>query len=251
MNAPISDSQHNIEIHENLRSWQNKPVLQKIYLHFYSIIASHISKNTSGKIVELGSGIGNLKMLIPEVICTDIFKNPWIDQVENAYHLSFEKETVSNLILFDVWHHLKYPGNALVEFKRVLKPGGRVIIFEPAMSLMGIIAFGLLHHEPVSLFKKIEWDTQCIEKINSNEYYAAQGNANRIFSQKKYLSNFKEWNIIVIKKYAAVSYVLSGGYSKKQLYPDCFYSILKATDKIFDLFSAIFATRMIIVLEKK
>ena len=33
-------------------------------------------------------------------------------------------ERWSNLILFDVWHHLEYPGSAMAEFARVLAPKG-------------------------------------------------------------------------------------------------------------------------------
>ena len=51
--------------------------------------------------MELGSGIGNIKSVIDSAICTDIFDNPWIDQVENAYRLSFLDNEVSNIILFD------------------------------------------------------------------------------------------------------------------------------------------------------
>ena len=71
-----------------------------------------------GSVVELGSGIGNIKEVIPKCLCTDLFPNPWLDYVENAYALSFGSASVSNLILFDVFHHLKYPGTALQEFHR-------------------------------------------------------------------------------------------------------------------------------------
>ena len=125
----LPEEQHNVEIHENLKSWKRKPILQKIYHGFYVQIASYVSQSIKGKIVELGSGIGNLKMLIPNVICTDMFKNPWIDQVENAYSLSFDSDSVSNIILFDVFHHLQYPGTAINEFHRVLNKNGRIVIF--------------------------------------------------------------------------------------------------------------------------
>ena len=93
-------NRHNKEINENLTYWQNKPILQTIYNDFYALIGAQVDRSQEGLIVELGSGIGNLKQHIPECICTDVFPNPWIDQVENAYRMSFADESVSNLILF-------------------------------------------------------------------------------------------------------------------------------------------------------
>jgi SAM-dependent methyltransferase len=89
----------------------------------------------NGEIIELGSGIGNIQEVIPRCVKTDLFPNPWIDRVENEFQLSCADATVSDLILFDVFHHLRYPGTALQEFRRVLKPGDRVPIFDPYMSM--------------------------------------------------------------------------------------------------------------------
>jgi SAM-dependent methyltransferase len=247
----LSEDQHNIEIHENYKSWQNKPILQKIYHEFYTRIASYLNNNVEGKIVELGSGIGNMKMVIPQVISTDIFNNPWIDQVENAYKLTFEDNSVSNLILFDVWHHLKYPGDALKEFQRVLKVNGRIIIFEPAMSAVGFTVYGLFHHEPVGITKKISLFAENSIDLFKDEYYAAQGNASRIFSSKKYKSLLNEWDIVKIDKITSLSYALSGGYGKKQLYPDRLFPLMTKIDKIFSLCPVLFSTRLLIVLQKK
>jgi SAM-dependent methyltransferase len=245
----IPEEQHNIEIQENLNHWQNKPVLQKIYSQFYQLISSQIDLSLNGRIVELGSGIGNLKTYVPQAICTDLFDNPWIDQVENAYKMSFEDASVSHLILFDVFHHLQYPGTAFNEFKRVLMPGGRVIIFDPAISFFGLFIYGLFHHEPIRLLKKIQWDYPEDGKLD--EYYAAQGNASRVFYRKKYSRNLRDWRLISKKKMAALSYVASGGYSKKQMYKDSQLPFMFRLDKILDIFPALFATRLLAVLEKK
>lgn len=109
-------NRHNKEINENLTYWQNKPILQTIYNDFYALIGAQVDRSQEGLIVELGSGIGNLKQHIPECICTDVFPNPWIDQVENAYRMSFADESVSNLILFDVFHHWNTPRRHLTSF---------------------------------------------------------------------------------------------------------------------------------------
>jgi SAM-dependent methyltransferase len=247
----ISINQHNLEIKENLLNWQRKPVLRKIYGDFYKLIVEQINKNTAGKTVELGSGIGNLKLMLPDCICTDLFPNPWIDQVENAYQLSFADESVSNLVLFDVFHHLEFPRVALTEFHRVLISKGRVVIFEPCVSLLGLLVYGVFHHEPIGLNKKIKLEIP--ENFNASEtnYYAAQGNASRIFKSKKYATIIENYNVLLVKKIVSISYFASGGYSKKQLFPDSFLPFMKWIDKICSLFPFLFATRLIVVLEKK
>ena len=64
-------------------------MLQRAYRDFHRRIATHLDPSIAGKIVELGSGIGNIRDVIPNCLRTDLFANPWIDQVENAYNLTF------------------------------------------------------------------------------------------------------------------------------------------------------------------
>lgn len=249
-NLPLE--QHNIEIKQNMDAWNRKPLLREIYSIFYKRILSFIKRDVAGEIVELGSGIGNFKSVYPQAIATDIFPNPWIDRIEDAYKLSSKDGGISNLILFDVFHHLKYPGLALKEFHRSLNQNGRVIIFDPSISLLGFLVYGVFHHEPVAWRKKIEWMPENREDPNK-DYYAAQGNATRVFAKGSPLISLieKDWKVIVVKKYADVSYVLSGGFSKPALYPKIFLPVLKIADKILSLFPWIFATRILVVLEKK
>lgn len=246
----IPEGQHNIEILENAEYWKSKPVLQKVYQGFYERIARHIRNDIRGKIVEIGSGIGNLKKVVPGCLCTDIFPNPWIDQVENAYCLSFTDRSVSNLILFDVWHHIEYPGTVLREFYRVLAPGGRLILFEPAVSLLGFIVYGIFHHEPVKYISKIKWWAPKDFDPGKTGYYAAQGNASRIFLARKYKECLSDWKQVLIKRIASISYAASGGYRARQLYPDSFYPLMAFMDKILSYIPSLFATRVLVILEK-
>lgn len=242
---------HNEEIRRNLSNWEKKPILRSIYHNFYELIASQfVDVTDGGTSVELGSGIGNIREVVSNCIRTDLFPNPWLDRVENAYKLSFNYGSISNVVLFDVFHHLEYPGAALDEMWRVLKDRGRLIIFEPCMSLLGLVVYGMLHPEPVNLFNNIECYTPGTWNSNNMGYYASQGNATRIFLWKQHKNILSRWRIVNLVRLSSISYVLSGGYSKKQLYPDRMYDLMRSIDRICDVIPPLFATRMLVVLEK-
>ena len=241
---------HQDLIDKNQEYWKRKPLLRTLYGDFYRLISNHLSGLSESKIVELGSGLGNIHDVIPECIRTDLFPNPWIDQIENAYKLSFADESVSDLILTDVFHHLKYPGTALHELHRVLRKGGRLIMLEPCISMLGVLVYGALHDEPIAVTKDIEWfapDTWNPENI---DFYAAQGNATRIFVTEKYRPNLKNWQSTKTIRLSAIAYAASGGFSKPQLYPTALLPLIKSLEKALDLFPALFATRLLVILEK-
>lgn len=246
----LSLEQHNIEIQENRTLWEKKPLLRKVYAQFYREIARRLNPAIPGLIVELGSGMGNIKEHIPQSITTDIFPNPWLDRVENAYQLSFRQGEVGHLILFDVWHHLRYPGTALQEFARVLAPGGRIIVFDPAMGLTGRFVFGHFHHEPLGLEEEIEWSAPNSFTRTEAAYYAAQGNASRVFGSEAFKDKLRMWRIIEVKYFSGIAYLASGGFRGPQLYPVGFWPLLNQMDSILSRFPKL-ASRMLVVLDRK
>ena len=251
MFSPVSDpiDRHNEEICRNRENWRKKPLLQMIYGDFYRLIGSQLNREAAGPVVELGSGIGAITEFIPDCIRTDLFPNPWIDRVENAYRLSFADESVGNLILFDIFHHLRYPGTALRELHRVLVAGGRVVVFEPYVSLLGMLVYGLGHQEPLALGRRIEYYAPDGWMPEQDTYYAAQGNAGRFFT-RTFEADFSQWRVVRRQRLAALYYVLSGGYSRRRLYPDRWYPLLKKFDRLGSLAPWLTATRFVVVLEK-
>lgn len=244
-------SYFNEEIQNNLAIWKKKDVLRDVYTEFYQLIKSQINFEEKGEIVELGSGIGKIKTVIPNVITTDIFPNPFIDRQENAYSLSFEDNSVSNLILFDVWHHLKYPQAALNEFQRVLTKSGRLILFEPDVSLMGMLVYGVMHQEPLALKKEIEIGLPLNkDELFKDEYYAAQSNANKVFVKQKYPALINDWSVTNTIRISGLRYILSGGYSKAPIAPKGLFPKLKSIEKLLDKLPKLFSTRLLVVLEK-
>lgn len=241
---------HKDLIDKNYKIWNSKPLLRAVYMDLYQVMKQY-SSNTKGSSVELGSGIGSIREVIPDCIRTDLFPYPWIDQIENAYRLTFDDSSIANILMVDVFHHLRYPGNALKEFHRVLKPGGRIIMMEPGLGLLGYIIYGLLHIEPIGTVKDSSWFAPEGWEVDKMDYFAAQGNATRIFVQRHYADRLNDWSVVKIKQIAALAYAASGGYSGPQLYPMRAYSFVKRLENLLQFFPALFATRLLVVLEKK
>jgi len=242
--------QHNIEIHENKIAWDKKASLRKAYGHLYSLIAAQVDYQLPGFKLEVGSGMGNIKKLLPDCITSDLFPNPWLDCVESIYNLNFPNSSVSNLILFDVWHHLEHPANALAEARRVLVPGGRIILMEPAMSVVGRMVYGRCHHEPVGFAIPLSAEITDMTQPDANRYFASQSSAHRVFKNRELPKLLEGWNIESIQQITSFAYWGTGGFSGPQLYPDRFYPVIHGMDKILGLFPSLFAARLLVVLRR-
>ena len=166
---------------------------------------------------------------------TDLFPNPWIDQVENAYTLTFGDGEVSHLILFDVFHHLEHPGTALRECRRVAAPRGRLIIFDPYVSLTGRIVYGPLHHEPIGDDRADRARRAGAFDPHRHDYYAAQGNTTRVFWKGDAPEILDGWEVIARERIGAWASTLTGGYSKPQLYPTALYPVMRGLDKVAEV----------------
>jgi SAM-dependent methyltransferase len=129
-------------------AWANKPLLRRVYNDIYDRIAAACVDGTT---LEIGGGIGQFKARFPNVIVTDIQTAPWLDVVADAQKLPFVVNSIGNIVMVDVLHHIEYPLLFLREAERVLRPGGRLVMVEPAITWGSTLFYRLLHQEPVRM----------------------------------------------------------------------------------------------------
>jgi len=243
MTVPLA--QHQAEIGHNLRAWNAKPLLEEIYSDFYRRIMVLIDPAIPGRIAEIGSGIGNLKSRLPSALATDLFPNPWLDLACDGYELPFRRASLSHLVLFDVFHHLRAPNAFLHEARRVLAPAGRLILFEPYISWASFPVYGLLHHEPVGWRKPI---SRAESLARPRDYYAAQGNATRLFFRKEIAGWPQGWATFYAEAFSCFHYLLSGGYSKPAFYPAIWLDRLRRFEVNLSRWPRLFGGRCLIGL---
>jgi SAM-dependent methyltransferase len=243
MTAPLA--QHQAEIERNLRAWEARPLLKEIYAGFYRRIQTLIDQGIPGRIVEIGSGIGNLKVHLPAALATDLFPNPWLDLACDGYELPFRPGGLSHLVLFDVFHHLRAPNAFLREARRVLAPGGRLILFEPYVSWTSYPVYGLLHHEPVGWRQPINLADSM---SRPRDYYAAQGNATRLFFRNELPGWPQDWKVFHAEGFSCFHYLLSGGYSRPACYPAAWLDNIRRLETKLSRWPQVFGGRCLIGL---
>ena len=244
MNLPLG--QHQTEIERNRRAWESKPLLREVYASFYRRIIGLMDRSLPGRIVEIGSGIGNLKSHLPEAISTDLFPNPWLDLVCDGYELPFADGSLSHLILFDVFHHLQRPKAFLREAVRALRADGRLILFEPFISWSSLPVYGLLHHEPIGFGRPIDASDAAPEP---RDYYAAQGNATRLFFRRSSAEWPVGWRVFHAEAMSGFCYLLSGGFSKPALYPGRWFERIQRIDRGLSRWPRLFGARCLVGLQ--
>ncbi len=79
------------------------PFLKKVYLIWYKEFERVVKESPSGVYLELGSGGGFLKEVLPNVITSDILPLSYVDKQINAEQLPFENNSLDGIFLLNVF----------------------------------------------------------------------------------------------------------------------------------------------------
>jgi hypothetical protein len=120
------------------------------------------------------------------------------------------------------------------------------------MGLLGRLVLGLCHHEPLGLKDPITWTPPSDFNAGEGGYYAAQGNAWRIFSSGHLPQDLAtNWKIRYKKFYPAVSWLLSGGFRGPRLLRGPIVKLASFADTTLSTAPRFFSSRMLITLEPR
>jgi len=229
--------------------WRDKPVLRAIYENFYERLAAHC---VPGRTLEIGGGVGNLKSWLPDIVTSDIQSAPWLDVVADAHRLPFKDGSFSNLVLFDVLHHLERPRLFLTEASRVLAPGGRVVVVEPAITPVSWLFYHLCHPEPVRLAE----DPLAEGGLSAGRdpYDSNQAIPTRLFGRDRHRleAACPDLRVREVRRLSLFAYPLSGGFRPWSLIPAGLVGpLLRLEDRLLPLLGPLMAFRLLGVLERR
>lgn len=236
-------------LHNYADVWERKPVLRAVYTDFYDRLAPECRPGTT---IEIGGGIGNLKQRLGEVIATDIQFAPWLDCVADAQRLPFAANAAANIVMVDVLHHLEFPAVFFREAARVLRPGGRVLMVEPAITLGSTLFYRLFHHEPVRTSADALADGTPDPDRDPYDSNQAIPTILATRDRARFHARFPELRIMQTEWFALAAYPLSGGFQPWSLVSaGAARRLMRFERAIEPLVGRLAAFRVMIVIEKQ
>lgn len=127
---------------------QSKPALLYFYRETYRKYADCLKRcPVEGQAIELGTGAGFTKNVIPSLITSDILPYEGIDIVIDGTLLPFRDESLKMICMVNVFHHIPDVELFFSEAERCLVPGGRIFITDQNVGVISKPILKYFHHE--------------------------------------------------------------------------------------------------------
>jgi SAM-dependent methyltransferase len=234
---------------QNLRQWERKPSLRAVYQDLYRKMAGECR---SGLTLEIGGGSGNFKRYRQDVVTSDINAAPWLDVVADAQALPFKSGVFSNIVMFDVLHHIEFPRTFFAEAQRVLVPGGRMVIAEPAITPVSWLFYRLVHQEPVNLSADPLLEGKA--SFDKDPYSANQAIPTLLVTRhaRRLSLLFPDLRLRHVKWLSLFAYPLTGGFKPWSLIPVSLVKpVLRFEDSVSRVIGRFLGFRLLVTIERR
>jgi SAM-dependent methyltransferase len=206
---------------------QQKKFLRLLYTDWYRELAQSLPSG-AGAVLELGTGAGFLREMVPGLITSDVLHIPDLDVVLDAHHMPFGSGSLRAVVMIDVLHHLPRPHVFFSEAARCVRPGGVVVMIEPWVTPWSRLIYSKLHHEPFHPEAE-EWGFP-----PSGPLSGANGALPWIIfrrDRERFDREHPEWQVKTVEPDMPISYLLSGGVSMRSFAPGWMFRIVRTLER--------------------
>jgi SAM-dependent methyltransferase len=236
---------------EHRQAWRDDEALRTLYKRWYERVREKLPPHALGPWVELGSGPGFAKGVIPELELSDVVRAPWHQHEVDAEALPFDEGSIGALVLFDVLHHLQRPASFFAEAIRVLRSEGRVVMCEPYVSVLSFPVYRLFHEERLDFtMEPLDGAPAC----GDDPFDGNQAIPTQLFVRRRaaFERRFPELRIREVETLAGPAYPASGGFSRRALLPMALWRATLALEERLPKTSFwLIGFRLLAVLERR
>lgn len=183
-----------------------------------------------GIVLEIGSGPGFLKKLLPGLVTSEVLNVSTVDVVLDAQILPLKRNCLRAIVMVDVFHHLPDVKRFLKEALTCVRPGGMIVMVEPWITRWSHFIYRFFHHEPLDI-NAVDWSFPANGPLSG----ANSALPWMVFKRdrNKFESEFPEWEVEEIKLDYPFAYLVSGGLSYRSLLPGNMFGIFRRLENAF------------------
>jgi SAM-dependent methyltransferase len=231
--------------------WEKKKSIRLLYGDYHRQL---LGCCPDGRILDVGGGTAHIKEVRPDIVCADILPFPGIDVVADAHRLPFGDGYFAGVVMLDVLHHLERPIDFLEEASRVLKPGGRIAMIEPAMTALARRFYDRYHDEPVDM--QADPFAPVVVNPDRDPFDANQAIPTLLFvessARQRVEQRIPSLRVRSVDWHSLFAYPLSGGFQDWSLLPASWVAPMLALERRMPAaIRRYLAFRMMVVLERR